>query len=96
MMPKVDDEDPNLDDNLKFIPSVSHIETLVQNCSNGKAAGADGIQVELLKYADESTLEEFKQLLQRVWFENSIPDGWRNTVSAQNERRILGKLCWQV
>lgn len=80
-MPTVDEEDPKLDDNLKFLPPLCHIETLIKNCSNGKAAGADRIQAELLKYADESTIEEFKQLLKRVWLENSIPDGWRNTIS---------------
>ena len=34
-----------------------------------------------MKYADESTLEEFKELLKRVWLENSIPQGCRVTIA---------------
>lgn len=61
-------------------PDTFHIDTIIKSCKNGKAAGVDGIQIELLKYADEPTLEEFKILLKKVWEKNSIPSGWRKTL----------------
>ncbi|KAL9699557.1 hypothetical protein quinque_002998 [Culex quinquefasciatus] len=40
----------------------------------------DGINAELIKYADSGTIQELKDILARVWDENEVPDGWRETM----------------
>lgn len=80
LLPVLIEDLQNSNDEDDEVPDTFHIETIIKACRNGKAAGEDGIQIELLKYADEATMEEFKKLLRRVWKENSIPDSWRKTL----------------
>lgn len=86
-------EEPLSDTDDAQDPDTFFIETIIKGCKNGKVAGEDGIQIELLKYADGSTIEEFKKLLKRVWRENDIPDGWRKTLCVPIPKKKNAKVA---
>lgn len=62
------------------VPSLDRIEIILKQSKNGKAPGIDTINMELLKYASENTIEELKQIFKRIWKENEIPAQWKETL----------------
>lgn len=61
-------------------PSFEEIKQILMASENGKAAGDDGIFIEYLKYADDKTIEMFRQLLAEVWSKNIFPNSWRKSI----------------
>ena len=54
----------------------------LQGMSNGKATGVDDLPVELLKGCldCEDTLSHFTDILCRIWFEEEVPQSWKDAL----------------
>jgi hypothetical protein len=47
--------------------TVDEVASAMKRLKNGKSAGIDGIQVELLKHGGEETTEKIQQLCNRIY-----------------------------
>ena len=51
----------------------------IKQLKNGKSAGVDGIQLELLKYSD-SAVPHLTDLCNMVWQQERVPADWKNGI----------------
>ncbi|XP_058827778.1 uncharacterized protein LOC131687699 [Topomyia yanbarensis] len=54
-------------------PTMDEMSEIVRHSCNGKSAGADGVRMEYIKYADEETMEQMMGIWRRIWIENVMP-----------------------
>ena len=52
----------------------------MRNLKNNKAAGSDGIHLELLKYGGNKLLNRTDELVRQIWEEEGIPEEWNETI----------------
>ena len=57
--------------------SENEVRTAIMQLKNGKAAGVDNIQLELLKYAD-SAVPHLTNMCNMVWHQEEFPADWKN------------------
>jgi len=57
-------------------PTKIEIQLAFSQLQNGKAAGLDNINFELLKVDPEITVEMLYPLLEKIWKEEKIPEDW--------------------
>jgi len=51
----------------------------MRNLKNNKAAGTDGIHLELIKYGGNELLNGIFELVRHIWEEERIPEEWKET-----------------
>ena len=56
------------------------IRRAVGNMKNGKAAGIDSINVEMLKADTDTTTNVLHELFQKIWDQEEIPDDWSRSL----------------
>ena len=56
------------------------VRKAIKLLSNGKAAGCDGIPIELLKAAEEEGMELVTNLCNKIWHTGKWPDDWKKSV----------------
>jgi len=61
-------------------PTLGEVRRAIQKLKNGRAAGSDGIQPELLKYAEEPVSISLHSLFARVWKTGLVPVEWREGI----------------
>ena len=54
--------------------------TILHKIKNGKAAGVDGLQPELLKYGAEVIAEPLHEVISQIWETENIPTDWKKGV----------------
>ena len=59
----------------------------MRNLKNNKAAGSDGIHLELLKYGGNKLLNRTDELVRQIWEEEGIPEEWNETISSHIQKR---------
>ena len=52
----------------------------INQLKNGKSAGGDGIQLELLKYSEDSAVPHLTDLCNIVWQQERVPADWKNGI----------------
>ena len=60
--------------------TVEEVTMAIKRLKNGKSAGIDGIQAELLKHGGEETARKILQLCNRIWETGEVPRDWRDGV----------------
>jgi len=50
------------------------------NLRNNKAAGTDGIHLELIKYGGNKLLNRIYEIVRQIWEEERIPEEWKETI----------------
>jgi len=63
---------PDADDG----PTLGEVRRAIQKLKNGRAGGPDGIQPELLKYAEIPTSTALHDLFAQVWRTGRVPSEW--------------------
>ena len=61
-------------------PTMGEVRRAIQKLKNGRAAGPDGIQPELLKYAELPTSAALHELFAQVWKTGRVPAEWREGI----------------
>ena len=75
-----DDTDANTQLPINVDPfSENEVRLAIKQLKNGKAAGVDNIQSELMKYAD-SAVPHLTNVCNMVWQEEHVPADWRNGI----------------
>ncbi|XP_058840548.1 uncharacterized protein LOC131696037 [Topomyia yanbarensis] len=72
-------------------PKEEDMLRIMQQQCNGKSAGADGIRMEHLKYADEETQKEMAEVWRRVWIENELPEEMKKTIQVPIPKKPSAK-----
>ena len=60
--------------------TVEEVKMAIKRLKNGKSAGIDGIQAELLKHGGEETTKKILQLCNRIWETGEVPRDWRDGI----------------
>ena len=58
-------------------PTIGKIKAAIERLKNGKSPGVDSIMAELLKVHKELSAAKVRQLLEKVWKHEKIPDKWK-------------------
>ena len=85
-----------LEDNAGYdTPGVTReeVESAVMRLRNGKAAGEDRIQVELLKSGGIAVIDWLTELLQEVWRTRRIPQEWKDATLVPLHKKNHKKIC---
>jgi len=61
-------------------PNNGEVRRAIQKLKNGRAVGPDGIQPELLKYAELPTSTALHELFAHLWKTGRVPAEWRATI----------------
>jgi len=61
-------------------PTLGEVRHAIRKLKNGRAAGSDGIQPELLKYAEEPVSISLHSQFARVWKTGLVPAEWRKGI----------------
>jgi len=69
--------DPTVSDDA---PTLGEVRRAIRKLRNGRAAGSDGIQPELLKYAEEPVSVSLHSLFAQVWKSGLVPAEWREGI----------------
>jgi len=62
------------------ILTLGEVRHAIRKLRNGRAAGSDGIQLELLKYAEEPVSASLHSLFAQVWKSGLVPAEWREGI----------------
>ena len=54
----------------------TEVEKAISRLKNGKSAGIDQIQAELLKHGSDNMIESLTNLLNQCWAEEQVPEDW--------------------
>ena len=54
------------------------VDSAVMRLRNGKGAGEDRIQAELLKSGGSAVIDRLTELLQEVWRTSQVPQEWKD------------------
>ena len=54
---------------------------------NNKAAGTDGIHLELIKYRGNKLLNRVYELVRQIWEEERLPEEWNETIIVPIHKR---------
>jgi hypothetical protein len=60
--------------------TLGEVTMAIKRLKNGKSAGIDGIQAELLKHGGEETARKILQLCNRIWETGEVPRDWRDGI----------------
>jgi hypothetical protein len=60
--------------------TVEEVTRAIKRLKNGKSAGIDGIQAELLKHGGDETTEKIQQLCNRIWETGEVPRDWKDGI----------------
>ena len=69
--------DPAISDDA---PMLGEVRRAIRKLRNGRAARSDGIQPELLKYAEEPVSTSLHSLFAQVWKSGLVPAEWREGI----------------
>ena len=58
----------------------------MRNLKNNKAAGTDGIPLELIQYGGNKLLNRIYELVRWIWEEERIPEEWKETIYKKGDR----------
>jgi len=61
-------------------PTLLEVTKTIRKLRNGKAAGPDNIQPQLLKYAEQPVTETLHALFQKVWSTGRVPADWKESL----------------
>ena len=61
-------------------PTLGEVRRAIRKLRNGRAARSDGIQPELLKYAEEPVSTSLHSLFAQVWKSGLVPAEWRERI----------------
>ena len=60
--------------------TADEVYRVIRKMKNGKSAGIDGIQAELLKNGGEEVVNRLAQLCNQVWSEGEVPRDWKDGI----------------
>ena len=60
---------------------------------NGKAAGEDRIQAELLKNGGSAVIDWLAELLEEVWRTRQVPQEWKDATLVSLHKKKDKKIC---
>jgi len=63
------------------------VKKTIRNLKNNKAAGTDGIHLELIKYRGNKLLNRMYELVRQIWEEERIPEEWKETIIVPIHKR---------
>lgn len=62
------------------VPTEEEILEEIRNLKNFKSAGENGIPAEIFKYGGEGLQKRICKLIQKIWKEEKMPEGWKNSI----------------
>jgi len=60
--------------------TIADVKKAIRNLKNNKAAGTDGIHLELIKYRGNKLLNRMYELVRQIWEKERIPEEWKETI----------------
>ena len=72
-------QSPNLVDE-EPAPSEAEVERAIKKLKNGKAAGCDGINAEMLKAGRGVLIKWIHRLISKIWQNEVVPDDWHKVI----------------
>jgi len=68
--------------------TIEDVKKAIRNLKNSKAAGTDGIRLELIKYGRNKLLNRMYELVRQVWEEERVPpEEWKETIIVPINKR---------
>jgi hypothetical protein len=61
-------------------PTIQDVKEAIRNLKNNKAAGTDGIHLELIKYGGNELLNRLYELVRQILEEERIHEEWKETI----------------
>jgi len=61
---------------------IEDVKKAIRNLENKKAAGTDGIHLELIEYGGNKLLNRMYELVRQIWEEERIPEEWKEKSSS--------------
>ena len=61
-------------------PTTDEIQKAIDQMSNGKAPGIDGIPAEVIKLCSSSLLPHLSDLVELIWKEGFVPQDFKDTI----------------
>jgi len=59
--------------------TIEDVKEVLKNLKNNRAAGTDGIHLELIKYGGNK-LNRMYELVRQIWEKERIPEEWKETI----------------
>ena len=77
------------------VPGIAReeVESAVMRLRNGKAAGEDRIQAELLKSGGSAVIDWLTELLQEVWRTRQVSQEWKDSTLVPLHKKKNKKIC---
>ena len=67
--------------------AIEDVKKAISNLKNNKAAGTDGMHLELIKYAGNKLLNRMYKLVRQILEEERIPKEWKETIIVPIHKR---------
>jgi len=67
--------------------TIEDVNKAISNLKNNKAAGTDGIHLELIKYGGNKLLNRMYELVRQIWEEERISEEWKETIIVPIHKR---------
>lgn len=72
-------------------PREEEMLDIIQKQCNGKSAGADGIRMEHIKYANKDIKTELTEMWKQIWIENNMPEAMNETIQVPIPKKNVTK-----
>ena len=73
--------------------TIEDVKEAIRNLKNNKAAGTNGIHLELIKYEGNKLLNRMYELVRQIWEEERLPEEWKETIIVPIHKRGDRERC---
>jgi exonuclease III len=77
----------------ELVPSEADVERAIERLKNGKAAGCDRINAEMLKAGGGVLVKWVHRLIRKIWQDEVVPEDWRKAVIVPLHKKGDKSVC---